>query len=103
MTINNCIVSIKRKECDTMQCKKQKRQDIKCERDKMVCSLYKKNVLISKIAKDLSIDRHTVTRILKKHNLYNYDKSRIHLSQEKLDRNIIMRQYFLKEKKQNLK
>lgn len=34
-------------------------------RDKQICSMYKQNKLVGEIAKELSIDRHTVTRVLK--------------------------------------
>ena len=38
----------------------------KASRDKIICELYKKNFQVGEIAKKIKINRHTVTRILKK-------------------------------------
>lgn len=47
------------------------RKDVNQERDKKVCALYSDNTKIVKISEMLNIDRHTVTNILKRYNLYN--------------------------------
>ena len=44
----------------------------KKQRDEKVCQLYKQNMLVGEIAKILEIDRHTVTRILKKYKTLLY-------------------------------
>ena len=59
----------------------------KKDRDNIICSLYKKNKLIGEIAKILSIDRHTVSRTLKKFNLYDANKAKNRLNSEKIKRN----------------
>lgn len=65
-----------------------KRTDyIYAERDAKVCDLYKKDKSITEIASTLSIDRHTVTSILKRSGLYKGNKHASNFSEEKLNRN----------------
>lgn len=56
-------------------------------RDKQICSMYKQNKLVGEIAKELSIDRHTVTRVLKKYEIYDERKAKNRLNQDKINRN----------------
>lgn len=63
-------------------------------RDKLICSMYKQSRLIGEIARKLFIDRHTVTRVLKKYNIYDDEKAKNRLSPEKIKRNEqIIREY----------
>ena len=59
----------------------------KQERNKKICELYNKNMLIKEIAVKLSIDRHTVTRVLKKYNIYDKNKQKHKINQERIERN----------------
>ena len=54
-------------------------------RDKQICSMYKQNKLVGEIAKELSIDRHTVTRVLKKYEIYDERKAKNRLNQDKIN------------------
>lgn len=58
------------------------------ERDDKACSLYKKGTKITEIANTLNINRHTVTDILKRNNVYEYSNIRENIaSDSKTERN----------------
>lgn len=59
----------------------------KASRDKIICELYKKNFQVGEIAKKIKINRHTVTRILKKNKIYNKERLKNRLSPDKIKRN----------------
>ena len=62
------------------------------ERDKKVCYLYKNGYKITQIADELKINRHTVTDILKRKNVYkdsNIKKSINDISKEERNKSII--------------
>ena len=65
------------------------------DRDNAICILYKNNELIGKIAKILSIERHTVTRVLKEKKIYKSDRSIRHLNNDKIKRNKIVIQSYI--------
>ncbi|BAL85177.1 hypothetical protein SELR_pSRC500030 (plasmid) [Selenomonas ruminantium subsp. lactilytica TAM6421] len=56
-------------------------------RDEKIIKLYQDGDLIGAIAKALAIGRHTVTRTLKKFNLYEPERSKLHMNKEKVARN----------------
>ena len=56
-------------------------------RNKKICDMYQNNMMVGEIAKELSIGRHTVTRVLKKNNLYDVRRNKNHLNSEKIKRN----------------
>ena len=57
------------------------------ERDKKVCSMYQDYAQVGEIAKALGIGRHTVTRILKKHKVYQEERNKVRINKEKIQRN----------------
>ena len=59
--------------------------DLKTENE--ICKLYQNNTLITHISKNVKVERHTVVRVLKRNNLYDPQKSRKHLDQDRIVRN----------------
>ena len=65
-----------------------KKENISKEiRDKKICDLYNDFTLVGEIAKKLFIDRHTVTRVLKKYGIYDVNRNKNHLNKDKIARN----------------
>lgn len=62
-------------------------KEYKESRDNTICELYRNNMLIGQIAQQLMIERHTVVRTLQKYHLYDISKSKVHLNQQRIDRN----------------
>lgn len=73
--------------CAKEKIKYQGKTKDKKQRDEKVCQLYKQNMLVGEIAKILEIDRHTVTRILKKYKVYDANKNQLRLNADKIYRN----------------
>ena len=68
---------------------------LKIERNQKICNLYKKNYRVMEIANILEISKGTVTRTLKKYNLYDERKNISRLNSDKITRNIeIIKLYF---------
>lgn len=68
---------------------------LKIERNQKICNLYKKNYRVMEIANVLEISKGTVTRTLKKYNLYDERKNISRLNSDKITRNIeIIKLYF---------
>lgn len=60
---------------------------INLETENQICNMYQNNMLICQISKQLNVERHTVVRALKRHNLYNLQKSKKHLDTIRIIRN----------------
>lgn len=67
----------------------------KNERNQKICNLYKNNYRVMKIANILNISKGTVTRVLKKYNLYDERKNISRINPDKIKRNLeIIKLYF---------
>lgn len=67
---------------------------IYADRDEQICNLYNNGNKITKIADMLHIDRHTVTSTLKRCAVYKGNRNANNLSQEKMDRNKKVAEYY---------
>ena len=68
---------------------------LKYERNQKICNLYKKNYRVMEIVNILKISKGTVTRVLKKYNLYDERKNVSRLNLDKITRNVeIIKLYF---------
>lgn len=61
------------------------------EKEELICRMYQENELIHDIASKVSCERHTVVRVLKRHKLYQEQKSKVHINNDRIqrDRNVM--------------